>query len=324
MKKITFLKSLFVVLALSLFSFSVVAEEAILSNSFTAETMQSSVSSYTTEWKNVDATTLTLFGFNNNSKAWAYVKCGRKSDPSTATITTGKMTQKVTKVVVKVDNVLDASKVKTACLEVATDAGFTADVQKVTVTIAKGDLAYVVPTPAENCYYRLTYDCIAHGSKNGIVQISKIDFYYELTGAEVEATAITLDKTTLALEQYRETELNATLTPADAVTLVSWSSDNESVVKVANNGSVTAVGVGTATITAKAGELAATCAVTVKEATVLTCAKAAEYAASVSGNNVNYVGGQYVVKGYVTEIATAYNENYKNISVWMADTKDGG
>ena len=96
MKKITFLKSLFVVLALSLFSFSVVAEEAILSNSFTAETMQSSVSSYTTEWKNVDATTLTLFGFNNNSKAWAYVKCGRKSDPSTATITTGKMTQKVT------------------------------------------------------------------------------------------------------------------------------------------------------------------------------------------------------------------------------------
>ena len=324
MKKITFLKSLFVVLALSLFSFSVVAEEAILSNSFTAETMQSSVSSYTTEWKNVDATTLTLFGFNNNSKAWAYVKCGRKSDPSTATITTGKMTQKVTKVVVKVDNVLDASKVKTACLEVATDAGFTADVQKVTVTIAKGDLAYVVPTPAENCYYRLTYDCIAHGTKNGIVQISKIDFYYELTGAEVEATAITLDKTTLALEQYRETELNATLTPADAVTLVSWSSDNESVVKVANNGSVTAVGVGTATITAKAGELAATCAVTVKEATVLTCAKAAEYAASVSGNNVNYVGGQYVVKGYVTEIATAYDENYKNISVWMADTKDGG
>ena len=322
MKKITLLKSLFVVLALSLFSFSVNAEEALISNVFSSTTMQTSISAYDKTWDNVSGITLTLTGFNNNNKGWNYVRCGSKNFASVATIKTGQMSQKVTKVVVTVDKVTTAS-VNSAYLEVATDASFTADVQKINVTLAVGDVTYTIPTPAIDCYYRLVYDC-AQGSSNGLIQISKVDFYYELTGAEVEATAITLDKTTLALEQYRETELNATLTPADAVTLVSWSSDNESVVKVANNGSVTAVGVGTATITAKAGELTATCAVTVAEATVLTCVQAAEYAASVSANNVNYVGGQYVVKGYVTEIATAYDENYKNISVWMADTKDGG
>ena len=324
MKKITLLKLLFVVLALNLFSFSAIAEEAVLSNSFTAETMQSKVSSYTTEWENVDGTTLTLFGFNNNNREWSYVKCGRKAEASVATIKTGKMSQKVTKIVVTVDKVLAADKIKSAYLEVATDDAFTAGVQKVDVTIAEGAVTYTIPTPAVNCYYRLTYDNLVHGSKNGNIQISKVDFYYELVGNEIEATAIALDKTTLTLEQYRETQLTATLTPADAVTSVSFSSDNESVVKVANNGAITAVGVGTATITAKAGELTATCEVTVTEATVLTCADAASKAISVSADNVNYEGGQYVIRGYVTEIKTEYSEDYKNISVWMADTKNGG
>ena len=322
MKKITFFKSLLVVLALSLCSFAAVAEEAVFENSFSAETMQSGVNSYTDTWDNISGTTLTLYGFNNNQKGWSYVKCGREKYESVATITTGKILQKVTKIIVTVDKVLAVDKIKSAYLEVATDEAFSANVQKVEVTVAAGAVTYTIPTPAVNCYYRLTYDNLNHGSKNGNVQISKVDFYYELTGNEIEATAIALDKTTLTLEQYRETQLTATLTPADAVTSVSFSSDNEAVVKVANNGAVTAVGVGTATITAKAGELTATCAVTVTEATVLTCAKAAEYALSVTSGN--YEGGQYVVRGYVTEIKTEYNKDYDNISVWMADTKDGG
>lgn len=49
----------------------------------------------------------------------------------------------------------------------------------------------------------------------------------------------------------------------------------------------------------------------------ITCAKAAEDALAGKTDEV-------VVKGYVTEIATEWSAQYKNISFWMADAKDGG
>ena len=140
---------------------------------------------------------------------------------------------------------------------------------------------------------------------------------------QVEATAIALNKTTASLEQYREELLVATLTPAEATTQIVWTSSNEEIATV-TDGLVKAIAIGEATITAKAGELTATCVVTVSEATVLTCAQAAEMALKATANNVNVEGGQYVVSGYVTEIAYAYSAEYDNMSVWIADTKEGG
>ena len=55
------------------------------------------------------------------------------------------------------------------------------------------------------------------------------------------------------------------------------------------------------------------------------CAEAAAAALSVEKNNELYNGGkEYTIEGYVTEIATAYNDQYHNITFWMADEKDGG
>ena len=190
MNKITLFKSLFVALVLSVFSSSLFAED-VISNTFSSTTMQTSISAYDKTWDNVSGTTLTLTGFNNNNKGWAYVRCGSKNFASVATIKTkAALTEKVTKVVVTIDDVLDATKVNATYLEVATDAAFTQNVQKTTVTIAKGDLAYNVTTPAENCFYRLTFDC-AQGSSNGLIQISKVDFYYEPVVEPEPATGIT-------------------------------------------------------------------------------------------------------------------------------------
>ena len=56
-----------------------------------------------------------------------------------------------------------------------------------------------------------------------------------------------------------------------------------------------------------------------------TCAEAAEAALSVSANNELFNDGQiFTIPGYVTEISTAWSAQYKNITFWMADTKDGG
>lgn len=82
----------------------------------------------------------------------------------------------------------------------------------------------------------------------------------------VSATGITLDRDTLNL--YSNTTPNtatlvATVTPENTTDAVEWSSDNEDVATVTQNGVVTAHKDGMATITAKAGEETASCIVTV-------------------------------------------------------------
>lgn len=76
--------------------------------------------------------------------------------------------------------------------------------------------------------------------------------------------SITLDKETAALTVGGEAlTLTATVLPEDATDkTVTWTSSDEKVATV-DNGVVTAVGAGTATITAKAGDVEATCEVTV-------------------------------------------------------------
>lgn len=151
--------------------------------------------------------------------------------------------------------------------------------------------------------------------------------YKKVAGAEVPATAIALDATTWTAEQYKYTQLTATLTPAEATTEVVWTSSDENVATVVN-GKVTAVGVGSATITATAGVgIEATCAVTVTAPTILTCDSAATLALSVSANNEVVPNGKYVVRGYVIKYQTKTTveedfASYGNYSFWMADTKD--
>ena len=59
---------------------------------------------------------------------------------------------------------------------------------------------------------------------------------------------------------------------------------------------------------------------------ILTCADAAAAALTVADDGKEeYNDGQvYTIDGYVTGIKTAWSSQYKNISFWMADEKDGG
>ena len=80
----------------------------------------------------------------------------------------------------------------------------------------------------------------------------------------VPVSSVTLNKTSLALIKGQSETLTATVKPDDATDKkVTWSSSNTSVATVDQNGKVTAVGGGSATITAKAGDKQATCSVTV-------------------------------------------------------------
>jgi len=81
----------------------------------------------------------------------------------------------------------------------------------------------------------------------------------------IAVTSVTLNQTSLSLEEGDSATLIATVSPADATEqTISWSSSNPSVATVAE-GRVSAVKEGTATITASCGGKSASCTVSVKK-----------------------------------------------------------
>ena len=80
----------------------------------------------------------------------------------------------------------------------------------------------------------------------------------------VAVTSVTLNKTSLYLTKGQSETLIATVTPDNATDkTVSWSSSDATIASVDQNGRVTALKSGNATIMAKAGEKSATCSVTI-------------------------------------------------------------
>lgn len=84
----------------------------------------------------------------------------------------------------------------------------------------------------------------------------------------VTATGITLNTADVTLKANETLKIKATLTPADCTDTVVWSSDNESALVVAQDGTVTNVNAGSGqanvTVTAQVGDLKATCIVRCK------------------------------------------------------------
>ncbi len=80
---------------------------------------------------------------------------------------------------------------------------------------------------------------------------------------DIPATSIALDKTSVEVFSGKTVTLTATVSPANTTDTVTWSSDDGSIATVNENGVVTGVSQGTATITAQAGDKTASCMVTV-------------------------------------------------------------
>ena len=109
--------------------------------------------------------------------------------------------------------------------------------------------------------YKQTLTATIANNPNYILEIVNDDVF------EIKpfAVSVTLDKNSLELKVGEEDTLVATVVPSQASQIVTWTSSDESVATVDENGKVTAVGVGTAIITAKTDNgLTTTCEVTVK------------------------------------------------------------
>ena len=80
---------------------------------------------------------------------------------------------------------------------------------------------------------------------------------------QINATSATLDKTMLTLNKGSSTKLYLSVQPTDFTDEVNWKSADTSVVTVAADGTVKAVGVGTTTIKVTVGNASTSCKVTV-------------------------------------------------------------
>ena len=63
-------------------------------------------------------------------------------------------------------------------------------------------------------------------------------------------TGITLDQTSMTLDKGTTGKLTATLSPEGSTGTIQWTSSNDNVASIEQDGTVTAKGTGTATITA--------------------------------------------------------------------------
>lgn len=105
--------------------------------------------------------------------------------------------------------------------------------------------------------------------KTGATTVTVTDIKGHTASCEVTVTnpvtAVTLDRTEVAMIKGETLKLTATVTPADADdTAVTWTNSDEAVATVDDEGNVTAVATGTATVTVTDAEgHTATCAVTV-------------------------------------------------------------
>ena len=152
-------------------------ETVVATTTFSANTNSGKVNDYTTTWSvTCDKVTWTMKNFNNYNNGWDYVKAGSKKNASIAEIITDStMVDAITKVVVTVDKVT-ASSVNSFKLIVASDANFEKVIETVSLNIKAGENTFSCTTPMAKCYYKIVIDC-KKASSNGIVQISKLEYY---------------------------------------------------------------------------------------------------------------------------------------------------
>lgn len=142
----------------------------------------------------------------------------------------------------------------------------------------------------------------------------------EVTVSEkkIPVESVILNKTALTMEVKTSEQLAVSILPEDATDkAVTWTSSDEKVATVDNNGKVTALTKGTAAITVAAGDKKATCAVTV------TADKVYSITFDTDGGTLaeGVTNPDYVTKGETYKMPTANKSRY-TLTAWAIGAKD--
>lgn len=214
------------------------------------------LSSYTETWTaKIGDFSWEIANFNNNNwNKWKQIRAGRKENASIARITNATPFDKaIGKIVVDVEEDVPAKNVNSIYLLVASDAACSNVLEKVKlVYYLKGDFVFNISAPQANLYYSLVFDLTNKSSANGFVRVNKVEYYEDASNKTATSLSFAAPSYTISKDQTLQQlpTLKAGEQTLSSKT-ITWSSDNENVATVDENGTVTGVGLGKANITAK-------------------------------------------------------------------------
>lgn len=260
-----YLRFLITMLLLILFgggSFGQGQETVVKTLSFPPDNKQESKNqSYVdTKTYTIDSDSWSVTGFNNNGWNWTenghtIIKCGKKDVKSVASIATSKAySEPITKVVVTLE-VYGEDYLNDAVLTVSSDNKFSSDIQSVRLTpskLKKGDVAFEIPNPTKDSFYKLTFNCKSCKKNGQTAYVSKVQYFAVETRTATNVTFgsdVDFDVT----EGEESTFSGKTATEKDGVAgTIKYSSNNTAVVSVDESTGAVTFGktFGTATITA--------------------------------------------------------------------------
>lgn len=215
------------------------------------------VNSYTETWSaTISGFTWEIVKFNNNNSDWKFIRAGSKKNASVAIIKNETpFDRAIGKVVVDIAEIENPQikNINSIKFEVSSDGFQTID-QTNTITSDFNNVekhTFVVSNPRVGQYLRLTFD-LKKGGSNGFVQVNKVEYYEDASNKTATSLSFAAPSYTISKDQTLQ---QLPTLKADEETLfgktITWSSDNENVATVDENGTVTGVAAGNAKITAK-------------------------------------------------------------------------
>lgn len=325
MKKLNLLKPMLITCLLfiligSMWGTEVVYKTVLFGSSYNSKGISSYSSSFsaTNNGFTVDVT-----NFNNSNNAWSYVKTGNKTSTSVGTIaTTSAIDKPITKVVVTIDAITVA---KVSNITLYSGSTNSCTTNEGTFSLGTGEQAVAISAPAANRFYSISFSC-EKGSSNGLVTVSKVEFYVNEDGSSTPSAAT--PTFSVAAGTYSETQSVALSTTTEGASIYYTTNGEDpttsstlystpisvsatttiKAIAVKDGMSNSSVATATYTIEASIANTAET-AYTVEEAIALIDANSAQLA-----NTMVYV------TGIVSEIVTEYSSQYGNITFNISAT----
>ena len=166
------------------------AEETVYKTALFGTDYNAKNSSYTSSFEATNGDfTVVVNNFNNNNNGWTnsnglgQIKCGRKNYTSVGSIVTKAAVDKaVSKVVVTIDAITTD---KVNSIKLYTSADNSTWTEAGSFDMGTGTKEVSLSTPTANWYYKVEFDC-ASGSSNGLVTVSKVEYYINEGGSATD------------------------------------------------------------------------------------------------------------------------------------------
>ena len=144
---------------------------------FNSTNNSGNTNSYSNSWTNTTSGfTVNIANANNNNNNWNYIKIGGKNGAYTGKLTTNSVIDEpVTKVVLTIDAIDYPSNLTSMKLYSSSNNSTWTEIG--TFDKSVGAKEVTVNTPTANLYYKIEVVC-TKASKNGVVAISKVEYYH--------------------------------------------------------------------------------------------------------------------------------------------------